>query len=96
METEITDRCYYCKDSPLFLFDSRGVLLEQIVEWIVAFYLPFTIFMFLYAGFKAYKTYGEMTFDSGVCFASAVIDIVVFCQIFIGCQHIPALLNLIL
>ena len=92
------DRCYFDQGSrtTLFLLDNRGVRLEQIVQWVVICYLPFTIFMFVYAGFKAYKTYGRMTFDSGVCWVSAVIDSTTFYQMYIQCQHMPALLNLLL
>ena len=76
------------------LFDDQGLIVERIRQWCAAICLPTLAFLFVYAGWRAYKTHSKkMVFDAWILFLCALIDSVAVFEDFVMCRGIPQLLN---
>lgn len=71
-------------ESEIFLFDNKGVVMQQISQWLIVVILPITTFFFLYAGIKAHRTHG-FSFDSIILYLAAVYNLIYMFEDLIKC-----------
>ena len=87
------ERGCYTLAHQIFLIDNRGVVFEQISQWLLVILLPLATFLFAWAGRENYRTHGS-SFDSKILFISGVFNMIYFWEEFVLCSVTGNLIKL--
>ena len=93
MATEVNEGCYI-QSHQIFLIDNRGVVFEQMSQWLLVILLPLATFAFAWAGVQNYRTHGS-SFDSKILFISGVFNLIYFWEEFVMCSAVGNLLKVV-
>lgn len=77
----------YLSSHEIYLIDNRGVLAEQIFQWMLVFLLPVATLVFAIAGVRAFRTHG-CSFDSIVLFLCGVYNVIYIYEDMVHCSEI--------
>lgn len=96
--SEVDDTLQECFVSrkEIFLINNRGIISEQIIQWLALILMPIFTVLLIYAGILAKRTHRKLSFDGMCLFTVAVFNTVYLFNQFVRCTPFGLILNLYL